>query len=113
MFPRRVLFLVGRPVGQMSTPPFDSSARQLFGQSTGNAGSGRVPEAMELTPYSAVEWRIVSKTWGNFLDPPPSEGRPGRWERLPTPIPHAAGGEGGHGAARPHGVIHGNSVKNI
>jgi hypothetical protein len=27
-------------------------------------------------------------------------------ESAPTPIPNAAGGEGGHGAARPDGVIH-------
>ena len=61
-------------------PPFDSSARQLFGQSTGNAGSGRVPEAMELTPYSAVEWvifwihrhRLLQLACGSYLAGPSS-----------------------------------------
>jgi hypothetical protein len=40
----------------------------------------------------------------------PGEGPGWQMRAAPTPMPDAVGGEGGHGAAKPDGVIHRNII---
>ena len=49
---------------------------------------------------------LLEKRWGANASLYLNEGPGGQIEVRSDAIPDAAGGEGGHGAASPHGVIH-------
>jgi hypothetical protein len=75
---------------------------------------GKVELAEALRHDGAGEWRgenwrerVVGKAAGDERVFIPGRGFGQVDEASSDAIPDAAGGEGGHGAAKPHGVIHG------